>query len=369
MWTDDDTVQCRFYLNHKFAFDPKSNLLDEGVLAASHFFKIHPVREFLSRLVWDGTPRVHNWLHKYAGVPDDIYSRDVSKKVLVQAVARIFNPGVKVDNVLVLEGAQGIGKSSLVSIIGGKWYADIVIDPHARDTVDAMRGKWIIEFSEMEVTRRADAQALKAFITRQSDRVRLAYGRRSIDYPRQCVFMGTINPDASQEYFTDTTGNRRYWPVVCGNIKFHELERDREQLLAEAVSMYFKGETLHVEDKHVLSLMSKEQDARLVTDPWTDSIVEFLHTNDFVKTHHFTTTRELWEYALRGSPTMFSRHQSNRICQIMRKLGWSYNAYNHPVQKELKMKAFKLVDAVDFNIPDLGKIPATLNPELEDILS
>lgn len=355
MWTDDDTVQCRFYLNHKFGFDPKSALLDEGVLAAAHFFKIHPVREFLQGLVWDKKPRIHNWLSTYAGVPDDIYSRDVSKKVLVQAVARVFSPGIKVDNVVILEGKQGIGKSSLVSIIGGKWYADIVIDPHSRDTVDSMRGKWIIEFSEMEVTRRADAQALKAFITRRTDRVRLAYGRRSIDYPRQCLFMGTINPDSTREYLTDDTGNRRYWPVVCGQVRFSELEQDREQLLAEAVDSYFKGEALFVVDKHVLGHMEKEQEARLVTDPWTDSIAEFLETNEFTRDHNFTTTRDLWEYALRGTPTLFSKAHANRICSIMRKLGWTYNAYNHPVNTTVKMKAFRKQGFVDFGIEVNGK--------------
>lgn len=352
MWTDDDTVQCRFYLNHSFGFDPKSGLLDEAVLAAAHFRKIHPVREFLSGLVWDGKKRLHNWLTHYAGVEDDIYTREVSKKVLVQAVARVYHPGVKVDNVMVLEGKQGVGKSSLVAIMGGKWYADIVVDPHARDTVDAMRGKWIIEFSEMEVTRRADAQALKAFITRQTDRVRLAYGKRSIDYPRQCIFMGTINPDATREYFTDTTGNRRYWPIVCGNIKFGELERDRDQLLAEAVDTYFKGEALFVEDKHVIGRMSEEQESRVVTDPWTDSITDFVSSNEFVKDHNFTTTRELWELALRGTPTLFTKIHANRICSIMRKLGWTYNSFPHPVTK-IKMKAFRVVGfESNHGIPD-----------------
>lgn len=361
MWTDDDTVQCRFYLNHKFGFDPKSQLLDEAILAAAHFFKIHPVREFLQSLVWDGIPRLSTWLSQYAGVTDDIYSREVSKKVLVQAVARVFNPGIKVDNVLILEGKQGVGKSSLVRIIGGKWYADIIVDPHGRDTVDAMRGKWIIEFSEMEVTRRADAQALKAFITRQTDRVRLAYGRRSIDYPRQCIFMGTINPDASREYFTDTTGNRRFWPVVCGQVRFSELERDRDQLLAEAVDAYFKGETLFVESEDVLHYVEREQESRVVTDPWTDSITEFLASNEFVRDHNFTTTKELWEYALRGTPSLFTRQHANRICSIMRKLGWTYNAYNHPVQKQMKMKAFRRQGFSDYGIE--------INPKMEDLLT
>lgn len=350
MWTDDDTGQCRFYLNHKFGFDPKSQLLDEAVLVAAHFFTIHPVREFLQGLVWDSVPRVNNWLTTYANVPEDVYSREVGKKVLVQAVARIFSPGVKVDNVMILEGAQGIGKSSLISIIGGKWYADIVIDPHHRDTVDAMRGKWIIEFSEMEVARRSDAQALKAFITRQTDRVRLAYGRRSIDFPRQCVFMGTINPDATQEYLTDTTGNRRFWPVVCGNVEFAQLERDRDQLLAEAVDLYFKGENLFVEDKHVLKAMVEEQADRMVSDPWTENVAEYVNENEFVRDHNFVTTREIWEFGLRGSPTLFSKIHANRICSIMRRLGWSYSCHWHPTKKT-KMKAFRKQGFVDFGIP------------------
>lgn len=340
MWSDDDTVQCRFFLNHTKGFDAPTALINEAVLVAAHFNKVHPVREYLSSLKWDGKPRLNTWLTWYAGVEDDIYVREVSKKVLVHAVARIFQPGCKVDTVVVLEGAQGIGKSSLVRILGGKWYADVVIDPHSRDTVDAMRGKWFIEFSEMEVTRR-EVQALKAFITRQTDRARLAYGRRSFDYPRQCLFMGTINPDSTSEWMTDETGNRRWWPIRCGHVRFFELERDRDQLFAEAVDAYYKGEVLYVEDKHVLQHMEHEQNSRMVTDPWMDSIQQFLRENEFVRDWNYTTTQEIWEIALRGTPSNFTRHNANRICNIMRRLGWSYNNYAHPIHKSQRTKAFR----------------------------
>lgn len=340
MWSDSDTVQCRYYLGAICKFDAPVKLIDEAVLTVGRMNKFHPVREYLIDLKWDGVKRLDTWLSDYCSVRDSAYARTIGRKTLLQAVARVFQPGCKADHVLILEGPQGIGKSTIVNILGGIYYAALTIDPHARDTVDAMRGRWIIELEEMEVTRRADAQALKAFITRQTDRVRLAYGRHSIDYPRQCIFIGTINPDATSEYFTDATGNRRFWPVVIGYVKMLELQAIRDQLFAEATQRHMEGESLHIEDRAVLGEALKEQEKRQSTDPWEEQIQNYLLESELANNHGFTTSAEIWEYALRGSRSQFSKHQANRIANVLRRLGWTYNAYVHPTTKE-KLKAFR----------------------------
>jgi len=346
-WSDDDSGQMRYYLNYKHRFDVPTSLIGEAVLTAAKKFKIiHPIRDYLNGLTWDGEKRISQWLIEYGGSPDSLYTREVARKVLIQAVARIYEPGCKVDNVAVLEGAQGIGKSSLVNILGGKYYVDMVIDPHSRDTVDAMRGAWFIEFSEMEVSRRADVNALKAFITRQKDRARLAYGRTSIDYYRQCVFVGTINPDATAEYLNDQTGNRRFWPVPMRFVRRDALEKVRDQLFAEAVHFYKKGEAVYITDKNILREAHREQESRRSKDPWTDIIGEYLEENQLAKEHGFTTIKDIWLYAIKGSEGNLNRLQTHRIAHCLRDLDWDRKTTRHPVNQKTT-RAFVRKDPID----------------------
>lgn len=318
-WRDLDSVMLRLWLGREKRTDFPIQVIEQAVQCAAEQRIVNPVKDFLNGLVWDGVPRIKTWLIDYAKAKDDRYVREVSEKVLLQAVNRIFYPGCKADYVLVLEGNQGIGKSSLIRILaGGYWYADIVVDPHARDTADAMRGKWIVEFSEMEVTKRADANALKAFITRQVDRFRLAYGRRAVDLPRQCIFIGTINPDATNEYLADSTGNRRFWPVRIRQVDFKGLEQVREQLFAEAVHAVKRGDAAHIVDSEVMALAAKEQAKRQTSDPWQEPIQDWLveQKSDFV------TTKEVWIWALRGREADLNLSHQRRIAAALRELGW-----------------------------------------------
>lgn len=317
-WSDADTTQLTLWLSREREFDVKSTIVDQAVLAAAELSRLHPVRDYLRNLQWDGTPRLESWLIDYAGADDNRFTREASKKFLLQAVSRVYHPGCKADHVVVLEGGQGVGKSSLVEILGGHWYGDILIDPHARDTVDAMRGKWFIEFSEMEVNNRADAQALKAFITRKVDRVRLAYGRRSVDLPRQCVFVGTINPDATNEYLNDSTGGRRWWPVLIRQVKFAELAGVRDQLFAEAAELVLKGEATHIIDQEVIGLALEAQRARQTSDPWTAAIGDFITD----KSAEFLTTKDIWVYALKGSESNLNVSHQRRIANCLKDLGF-----------------------------------------------
>lgn len=343
MWTDDDSIQCRYFLGHQSQFDVATALIHEGVLKSALHNKFHPVRDFMNELVWDGEARIDSWLSMYCGAVDNAYVREVGKNALLQLVARVYQPGCKADHVLVLEGAQGTGKSTICSIMGGKWYADIVIDPHSRDTVEALRGKLLVEFSEMDVTRKAEATALKAFITRQEDRVRLAYGRTNIDLKRQCSFWGTVNPTALNDYLLDPTGGRRWWPVKLNKINLDALDRDRDQLLAEAVQRKLKGEAFHIVDKKILRMAEAEQKKRQASDPWAEKIREFLDTNELAREEGYVTVMDIWEFGLKGSSANLTRHQSARIHTVMKELGWRYNAYAHPLTKT-KMKAFRLFE-------------------------
>lgn len=334
-WTDGDSTAARHFIgsHHLMKIDFTKDLIGQAVYTVSRRVMLHPIRDYLNGLRWDGIARLDKWLIDYCGADDTNYTREVGKNTLIQAVARSYHPGCRADHVLILEGAQGIGKSSVVRILGGEYYADIVIDAHNRDTVDAMRGAWFIEFSEMEVSRRAEAQALKAFITRTTDRCRLAYMQFTFDYPRSCIFIGTINPDAMGEYLSDATGNRRFWPVGCSIIRMEALRADRDQLFAEAVARYKKGEAYHIEDKHVLQEAMAEQEKRQTTEPWTDMVMEYLETNEMAQAHGLVVVKDVWLYGLRGSEAGFNKTQAHKIGNILRSLGYHYGIHRHPTLK------------------------------------
>ena len=342
-WSPHDSIQFRYYLNTK-GFDAPIKLIDEAIVKVSLDTSFHPVKDYMTKLVWDGTPRLDTWLTYYLGVEDNDYTREVGKIALMQMVKRVYQPGCKADYILVLEGEQGSKKSEVFRVLARPWFAEFPCDPHSKETVDLMQGKLIIEFAEMEVTRRADVDALKAFITRQVDRIRFAYASKSVDVPRQCVFMGTKNPDATNEYFADTTGNRRFFPVRIGAINIADLQLDRDQLVAEAVQLVMKGVASWIINESVLKMAEAEQEARQYTDPWTGQIEDFLDLDEIAVKYFFTTTKDIWtsSVGLKGNAAQMTRFHSTRIHTVMRNLGWIYGTYSHPLKKK-PTKSFKYV--------------------------
>lgn len=324
MWMDDDTTLCRYFLSAKHHYDIHPSIIWEAVLVESRRYGYHPIQEYLENLVWDGKPRLGDWLVKYLGCPDNKYVRSIGSMVLVAAVSRVMHPGCKWDYMLVLEGKQGTYKSSVVHALGGKWYSDLNISPHDKDTIDALRGRWIVELSEMECTNRADVSALKAFISRQTDRCRLPYARSTDDYPRQCIFIGTINPEA-KGYLRDVTGNRRFLPVKCGKIKINELSEDRNQLFAEAFLHYELGEPLYITDQSIIRFAEKEAESRRVLDPWTEIIAEWLEVPlEDGTIREYTTVQEVAVVGLGHHVSKVSSVIGSRIANILRnELGWS----------------------------------------------
>lgn len=279
----------------------------------------HPVREYLRSLTWDGVPRLEHWLQQCLGAMDSPFVRTVGKRALIAAVARIFEPGCKVDTMLVLEGPQGLKKSSAVSsLFGEKWSAESVnlFDQHNK-MVMTMAGAWAIELSEFVAIggRGKNPGAVKGLISMKSDKVVLPYGKIATDHPRQCVFIGTINPDAFG-YLDDDTGNRRYWPVRCTRINLDLIAAKRDQLWAEARHNYdAKVQWWLADDEETLA---REQVAsREESDIWEEVLTEKL-----VRAGISTTTVAAALQALGMPSERMGKSERNRAAKVLRQLGY-----------------------------------------------
>ena len=230
-----------------------------------------PVREFLEGLKWDGILRLSSWMGTYLGVEDSEYARLVSQWALIAAVARVMKPGSKVDHVVILEGLQGAKKSTAIStLFSPQFYADTTLQLSSKDAMETLLGVWCFEFSEFDTY---DSRLMKAFVSSQSDRFRLPYARRSEPHERCTVFFGTTNKSI---YLQDQTGGRRFLSVWCNNIDLKGLESVREQLFAEAVFMYQRGDAWYPQTAEESALCRNEQELRLVRDPMEEKIVDYL---------------------------------------------------------------------------------------------
>ncbi len=331
-WDDNDALAVTKLLSTRLAFNVSKNLVHDAALAVAQENKYHPIIDYLESLDWDGTRRVGNWLPVYLKTKDTVYERAVGQLMLVAAIKRIYQAGCKFKNIVVLEGDQGIGKSPVCEILGGEWYADMTLNVNSPDTVDAMRNKWIIEVSEMECTRRAETQALKSFISRQVDVVRLAYARSAKEFPRHNIFVGTFNPDNTGGYLKDMSGNTRYLPVLVPEGKMIDvkgLTNDRDQLWAEALLIYKKNVRveLYIKDKIVNKIAEKETLKRRAKDPWLGKVSDWLDNptgiaNEKVSPRFFAKADEIYTHAIGGEIKDLSRDKFIRIANVMQDLGW-----------------------------------------------
>lgn len=248
IWTDNDDAGLRHYLEKAYRITGEKRILDAFSLAC-HKHSYNAVKDYLTSLpTWDGVARLDTLLIDYLGAEDNVYTRAVARKSLAAAVARVMLPGVKYDTMPILAGPQGIGKSTLLRMLGGRWFSDSLSTFEGKEACEMLQGVWINEVGELNGLNRAETNAVKQFLSKVEDIFREPYGRRTGIYPRRCVFFGTTN---ESEFLKDKTGNRRFWPVDCGvnaptKSVFRDLPEAVPQIWAEALMAWQLGERLYL---------------------------------------------------------------------------------------------------------------------------
>lgn len=274
-WADADADRLVDWLGRYWRVHLRDGQVGRLALLVARKNARNPLQEYLRSCAarWDRKPRIEEFLITYFGAVDTPYHRLVGRFALMQAAARGLNPGCKADHVLVLEGDQGLKKSTAVKRLSPErqWVSDTPFAIGTKDGYIGLQGKWLIELAEAETLMRAESRSAKAFFSAESDSYRVPYGRINEEFPRACVFFATINPEG-EGYLRDPTGNRRYWPVPCGTIDGDAIERDRDQLWAEAAHRVLAGERYWPETPEEKALCGEVQEQRRELNVWQDTI-------------------------------------------------------------------------------------------------
>ncbi|WP_396957036.1 VapE domain-containing protein [Nitrosomonas sp.] len=313
-WNGDDDVQTSMWITRKYGFAPRENMTALAVESLARFHQFNPVQDYLRSLQWDGIPRVDDWIADFINAPKSEYVWRVSRWFLVGMVARAMRPGIKFDYCLVLEGDQGRGKSSLLRVLGGEWFDDTDLDLHSKDSMSALRGKWLYEISELGSLARSEATKQKSFFSREVDEFRPVYGAREVRCPRQLVFCGTTN---EWEWNKDQTGGRRFWPIECtGEINIDGLAAVRDQLFAEAYQIYMSGERFWPTNREQIDIFNPEQFRRSVSDSYLDMIESWI-----AEQYKEFCIADVATDCLKIDAARLSRDVQTRIGSALRKLG------------------------------------------------
>lgn len=350
-WRDADDAQLISYIDNRYGNFSARNY-DIAVAKVTDDRSYHPIREFISSLPeWDGINRADSLLIDYLGAADNEYVRAITKKTLCAAIARILNPGCKFDSMLVLNGPQGVGKSTLISKLGGDWFSDSLSlnDTKDKTAAEKLQGYWILEIGELAGLKKAEVETLRSFLSRQNDIYRASFGKRATPHLRQCVFFGTTN--AEKGYLRDTTGNRRFWPVKTpGGGKKQSWQLTNEEVLqiwAEILTYVNEGEKLYLEptlesfakDEQREAMESDEREGlvrdyleTLLPDNWAKLDLyqrrNFLSGNEFGESTLTGTVKrtsvsnmEIWCECFGFERTKLRRIDSGEISSIMAKIG------------------------------------------------
>ena len=278
-WTDSDDANLRVWLEKNYGLTGKEKIAD-ALTAVLTRHSYHPIRDYLNGLTWDGVPRLERLIIDYIGAEDTELNRVMTRKHFTAAVTRVFRPGCKYDYCLVMTGPEGAGKSTLLNKLGGQWFNDSITTTEGKEGMDQLRRAWIIEMGELASIKRSDVESIKAYLSKRVDIYRAAYARRTAEHPRQCIFCGTTNEAL---FLKGDNGNRRFWviPVDPSLRKYSNwqdaIDRDRDQIWAEAVQYYKDGEKLYLDDK--LEAQAKKRQAEYNDDhddPLADMLYNFL---------------------------------------------------------------------------------------------
>lgn len=347
-WSDRDDGSLRRYLEKAYKVTGREKIMD-GMVDAARDNAVHPIRDYLKGLEWDGTLRLDTLLVDYLGAEDSPYVRAVTRKTFVAAVARILRPGCKFDYVLVLAGPQGRGKSTLVAKMSNGWYTDSLAGIGTKEAYEGIQGYWLVELGELAAMRKLEIETIKNFISKSVDSYRAPYGRRVEDHPRQCVFIGTTNSTA---FLRDDTGNRRFWPVRLGDAASVKTVWDDltqpviDQLWAEAVTLYRAGEPLTLPTELWDYALEQQQNFteddpragevseflnRLLPEDWEKKdkaarqiwLSEELSAGQGVLRRNRVCIAEIWSELFREDTSRLDRQRGDQLRAIMRNMpGW-----------------------------------------------
>jgi predicted P-loop ATPase len=314
-WEANDDACTAIWLTRLFSMTPSLSQVGQAVEVVARRNAFHPVREWLKSLhPHDGVPRLGDWLSDFVGVPKTEYTQLVGQYFLIGMVARVMDPGCKFDYCMVLEGAQGQGKSTLFSILAGEWFGDTDLDLYNKDSMSALRGKWLYEFAELDAIARAESSRHKSFLSRKIDEFRPAYASREVRFPRQTVFGGSVN---QWEWNKDPTGGRRFWPIeVKQEIALEELSRAREKLFAEALAEYTAGARYWPTRWHQMEYFDPEQ----LKIERSESLVDALHDWVFTQYQEFSLADAVI-HGLDLDASKLTRDMETRVGNALRKLG------------------------------------------------
>lgn len=312
-WTDADDVRLALWMQRKIKIGRMAvGTARDAVTAVAMAHRRNECREWLQALKWDGFDRLEQLIPRAFGAEDNPYTRVVGRCWMISMVARVLEPGCKVDTMPVFEGKQGRGKSTALQVlVGSRWFAEASESPTSKDFFQSLQGKLLVEIGEMDAFSKAEVHTIKRVISCQSDRYRAPYGRRSEDHPRQGVFAGTTNKD---DWNRDETGARRFWPVACTTVDLDWIREHREQLFAEAVARYESGASwwdVPLEDAE------REQEARRDADEWEPVIANWLIGR------WETTVGDVLAGALGIGPDKWDRQLQMRAAKCLRVLGWA----------------------------------------------
>ena len=351
-WRDADDAQLISYVDAHYGTFSARNY-DIAVTKVADDRAYHPIREFIESLPgWDKVPRVDTLLVDYLGASDTAYVRAVTRKTLCAAISRVLRPGCKFDSMLVLNGPQGVGKSTLIAKLAGEWFSDSLNlgDTKDKTAAEKLQGYWILEIGELAGLKKAEVETLRSFLSRQNDIYRAAFGKRATPHLRQCVFFGTTNAESG--YLRDTTGNRRFWPVKTpGNGKKQSWNLTHEEILqiwAEALVYVRQGEKLYLsaemdalaKDEQREAMESDEREGlvreyldTLLPERWAEMDLferrNFLTGSDFGGLQEKGTVRrtsvsnmEIWCECFGKERANLRRTDSNELTGILARLGW-----------------------------------------------
>lgn len=317
---DEDLTRLRLQLSATYELRVSLQSIAEvlAYVCKQKLPTVHPVREYLQALQWDGTARLRMLLPSYAGAEDTRLARVLGMRFAVACVARAMQPGCKSDCVLVLAGDQGIGKSTFFRLLcGAAWFRDDAIDLRSKDAMLAIQGCWIYELAELASTRSRENETVKAFLSRAVDSYRPPYARCLVTVPRSSIFVASTN-EAS--FLRDPTGARRFWPVRCTAPDLMALKRDRDQLWAEAVQLYESGAQWHLTADEE-ALLREDQAQYSAEDPWLQPLAEWLAAPANAEPDGYTVAQLLSD-ALKKDKGQHTKYDEMRVAQCLTSLGY-----------------------------------------------